>query len=255
MPDFPYDVTQSSIQKYKSQRQSVHCERSSYESKARGCHRSSPGNSQPSERVLIVCSRANKLFLPKCAWGPLSMAPEKAISLTTFCAAEGRNVRLVRFTPFQASRSAEEAHSLLSDRSPLSCASRKVAARSSCGGFSASERSCRCRRRRVQSPRRQQALTRANNSHTDGDTVDIDYPLGQEIAGCHGDWLRAALDSRILSLYPLVGHSAECKQQDTRGLGCTFSTVLPQLDIVAGDLTEGVPDLLARRRRLRGNTG
>ena len=41
-----------------------------------------------------------------------------------------------------------------------------------------------------------------NNSHTGG-TVGFDWPLGQEIEnfGRHGDWLRAALDSRRLSLY------------------------------------------------------
>ena len=68
----------------------------------------------------------------------------------------------------------EHAHSLPSDQSPLSCTSQKVAARSFCGGGLATERSCRLRRRRVQSPRSQQAMNLVNNSHTDGDTVNMD---------------------------------------------------------------------------------
>ena len=93
------------------------------------------------------------------------------------------------------------------------------------------------------------------NSHTDGgDTDNIDGPLGQEILGRHGDWLRAALDSRRFSLYQLVGHSVECNPQDSCGLGRISSTVLPQIDVLVGDLTEGVSELFARKTRLRVNT-
>jgi len=182
------------------------------------------------------------------------VAPERAISPTTVCAAEERNIRFVNLTPSEASRSAEHAHCLPSDRSPLSCASLKVAARSSCGGSLPTERSCRVRRRRVQSPRSQQAMKLANNSHTDGDTVDIDGPLGQKILGRHGDWLRAALDSRKFSLYQLVGHSVECNPQDSCGLARISCAVLPQIDVLAGDLTEGVSELFTRKTRLRVNT-
>jgi len=78
----------------------------------------------------------------------------------------------------------------------------------------------------------------ANNSHTGSDTVDIDRPLGQEILGRHGDWLRATLDSRRFSVYRLVGHSVEYKSQNSCGLARISSTVLAQISVLAGDLTQ-----------------
>jgi len=46
----------------------------------------------------------------------------------------------------------------------------------------------------------------------------------------------------------------DCNPQDSCGLVSISSTVLPQIDVLAGDLTEGVSELFTRKTRLRVNT-
>ena len=70
-------------------------------------------------------------------------------------------------------------------------------------------------------------------------------------SGDPGDWLRAALDSRRCSLHELVGHSIKCKSQPSCGLGRLSSTVLAQINVLAGDRTEGISELFPRTTPLR----
>jgi len=87
----------------------------------------------PRKRAILGTSSANSL---RTLW----VERERAISPTTICAAEERNVRFVNLTPSEAPRGAEHDHSLPPDQSLISCASQHVVARSSFGGSLATER-------------------------------------------------------------------------------------------------------------------